>query len=183
MDTNEFLYPGTEFAVQLVVWATQRAGIIMVAASGNDDLGQQYPAAFVPVLGVGAYGLTDPLVKACYSNLADVYEPGGESLTVTQDCDSIVLRDCLFPDCPNAVVSVIGWPDHWRIAFWSGTSFAAPLASGMVALKLYDYGGAPTSPDTLVDSVVTQLQDLNNCELIEGHCKLDLDKVLNIALP
>ena len=49
--------------------------------------GEQYPAAFVPVLGVGAYGPAEstktPTVAACYSNMGDVYAPAGDVVTTT----------------------------------------------------------------------------------------------------
>lgn len=185
VDAPDFLHPGTEFAVELVIWATRQAGIIMVAASGNDSVeglvGEQYPAAFISVLGVGAYGPAPFPVAACYSNIADVYEPAGDGDTTVSPCDTSVLEQCTLPDCPHAVISMIGWPGHWRTAFWSGTSFAAPLASGMVALRLNDLTSIPAGgPPDLVDILVSGLQDTGNCPVhISGRCKLDLDRVLS----
>jgi hypothetical protein len=192
VDAPDFLHPETEIAVQLVIWATRRTGIIMVAASGNDAAGEQYPAAFRPVLGVGAYGppitTTTAPVTACYSNKGDVYGPAGDSLTTTiPGCNAIRIRTCTTPGCPHAVVSLIGWPDHWRTAFWSGTSFAAPFASGMVALRLNNLTNGPPNPSAAVDNLVNWLQDPANCQVhmhnLPSRCKLDLSQVISAPYP
>lgn len=183
MGAPTFLHPETELAVQLVVWATRRAGIIMVAASGNDGNGEQYPAAFAPVLGVGAYGWESAPTKACYSNLGDIYAPGGGSTVMDgPPCDPEFVTQCILADCPDGVVSVIGWSNNWQMAFWNGTSFAAPLASGMVALRLYNSTSMSGGSSDLVDTLVSHLRDTGNCpgHQIDGHCKLNLDQVLAV---
>ncbi len=115
----------------------RKSGII--AAAGNDWDDQEpgsprpkarYPAAFDHVVGVGALtrGSKGMLGKAAnYSNLADrppkngITTLGGEEGTGNGILGTYIGK---FPD---------GSPNNNGWAWWSGTSFATPIISGLVA--------------------------------------------------
>jgi hypothetical protein len=111
--------------------------VLMVAAAGNDATEgarhwARYPAAFPGVIGVGAVPVGNPKVgiyyqPASYSNFSD--QPpatgymtlGGEG-GVEHGVRGVYLHD--FPTGSNTT----GW------AWWAGTSFAAPIISGLLAI-------------------------------------------------
>ncbi|MBU1145158.1 MAG: S8 family serine peptidase [Firmicutes bacterium] len=106
----------TEVAIN---YATQQ-GVIVVAASGNDGTDEPlYPAAFENSLSVGAIDEYQNL--ASYSNFGDTIDlvaPGSEIITTV----------------PNNGYATV-----------SGTSFAAPHVSGIIALYLSLYPEATLS--------------------------------------
>ncbi len=103
-----------------VTYAHQR-GVLLVAAVGNEDKGNdtapQFPANWsVEVMGIAA--LDNSNRKASFSNY-------GTNVSVSAPGVNLV---SLYPQINNA-------PDY---AMWSGTSFAAPLATAEAALILED---------------------------------------------
>jgi Subtilase family len=125
-----------------------RLGAIIIAAAGNDSyastnpLEMRYPAKYDNVIGVAAVDKNG--VRSCYSNKGDVAAPGG-----TGGPDPITSEPCVpradtwnqGMDCPGdmknckyGVISLIETRYGPRYVLWSGTSFAAPLVSGMAAL-------------------------------------------------
>ena len=90
-------------------------GCILVASAGNDDSnGYHYPGDYPHVVSVASVANTDE--KASYSNYGigiDVAAPGGDI------------------DVDNGILSTV--PDD-TYAFEQGTSMAAPLTSGLLAL-------------------------------------------------
>ncbi len=150
-------------ALEAVISLATNAGIVIVAASGNDsDPGEQFPAVYKSVLGVGAYGPpageSATVEPACYSNKSDVYAPAGDS---GNGCNPEILTECEDGTCPYGVVGVTGWPGHWQTAFWSGTSFAAPLVSGMIARRSMD---VELTPAISIDAYVDLVQDTKACQ-------------------
>lgn len=112
-------------------------GATIVAASGNDsspfvDEGQghqlqQIPAAYKFVIGVGACNFDGKIAK--FSNLADIYAPGGDALLNTSNPCGVEARNCV-------IGRVQDIDPKSGFAYWRGTSFAAPLVSGYAALLL-----------------------------------------------
>jgi len=103
-----------------VTYAHQR-GVLMIAAVGNenkgDDVAPQFPAKWnLEVMGVAA--LDGNNRKAAFSNF-------GASVSVSATGVDLF---SLYPEINSA-------PDY---AMWSGTSFAAPLATATAALILED---------------------------------------------
>ena len=110
---------------------------LVVAAAGNDSeagavrLDPRLPARFETVLGVAATAL-DPTRAASYSNVGDeqrrgdhVATFGGERGSGWEPIDGVMgLYSGAFP---SGDVNTTGW------AYWSGTSFATALVSGMAA--------------------------------------------------
>jgi subtilisin family serine protease len=114
---------------------------LVVAAAGNDSLAQvdagrarlepRLPARFYSVLGVAAT-TSNPRQPARYSNRGDVRELGdhiatfgGNSSEALEPEDGVIgIYSGKFPD---------GRPNETGWAFWSGTSFATAIVSGIVA--------------------------------------------------
>jgi hypothetical protein len=160
----------------------QGPGVVFVAAAGNDRGVSQLPAFYPGVIGVGALNYTDD--RACFSNIGDVYAPGGGK------GGSYTGRGCVFDlgicfqesECLCGVTSLTlndpiaaGDPHSAEYACWAGTSFSAPLVSGMAALALgkgYQSGeiqelfcADPTStPSNLCEKSVTLCNGLQYCQ-------------------
>ncbi len=160
-------------SLRLTTQAAYRSGIVVVAAAGNNSwrdelqykpLAPQLPAAYPFVIGVA--GTNANRQRACFSNWGDVSAPAGdggvvtvtkitnESLVTTTISCGAKLRECK-GDCPTAVIGpVLTWTLEYtsHYAYWSGTSFATPLVSGLAVLAL-DAGAKATawlSPDKWV---------------------------------
>ncbi|HJW64613.1 MAG TPA: S8 family serine peptidase, partial [Actinomycetes bacterium] len=97
------------------------AGKVVVASAGNTgDRIPQYPAAFPGVVSVGATDDAGEIAGFSSFGKVDVVAPG--------DCVAVVELPGFDQDrgCPGDAEA--------GVAFNSGTSFAAPIASGLVAL-------------------------------------------------
>ena len=109
--------PGFQDTVDTLV----AAGVVVVAAAGNDSGPVGYPAAFDGVIAVSAVNRDGLLTY--YSNFGpeiDIAAPGGEQLTAESD----------------GVLSTT-WEDGQNIyAFFQGTSMASPHIAGVAALLL-----------------------------------------------
>ncbi len=131
--------------------------VLIVAAAGNDAepglLPQaRYPAAFDSVVGVGSLR-RDLATPAEYSNQSDlpvkvgVATFGGAPLTagVLPEEGMLGVYTGSFPD---------GRPNTYGWARWSGTSFAAPVISGVLA-ALRGAGLSSSDARALIDSTVS----------------------------
>jgi hypothetical protein len=129
-------------------WLLREANnVVMVAAAGNDSRGTRlparYPAAFGNVIGVAAMGSGAPadasgrIPAASYSNYADKPisdgymtlggERGAGNGLLGPYLDDVPQRGAADDEPVDYAPNTTGW------ARWAGTSFAAPIVSGLVA--------------------------------------------------
>lgn len=140
--------PGFSTATQAVYDQARAAGVVIVAAAGNDGSSTPfYPAAFPSVLGVGAVDIDKK--RAPYSNFGtavSVVAPGGNTA-----------RDVNGDGKPDGVLSTAASDSGGTLvndyAIWQGTSMATPHVAGVLALmKSVAPNLTPQDIDTLLAS-------------------------------
>ena len=132
--------PNFSNTVQTAIDNARAAGVIVVAAAGNENTNApSYPAAYDGVISVSAVGLD--LKRAPYSNFGttiDIAAPGGDT-SVDRNGDSFAdgVLSTLFDDTAG----------KFSYVFYQGTSMAAPHIAGVLALMR---GANPVlTPDTI----------------------------------
>jgi subtilisin family serine protease len=120
-------------SLRLLLEVAYALNIIVVAAAGNDSApiagshGPQVPAAWDFVIGVAACNAQREL--ACFANTGDIMAPGGGG--IAPYCLP-GLNKCYGVDCRYALISLS--TTSWTgFSYGVGSSFAAPLISGLVA--------------------------------------------------
>jgi hypothetical protein len=138
---------GVQFLEGILRWADEQ-GAVIVAAAGNDSFaepadaprGMELPAAYDFVIGVAASN--SDRARGCFSNAApgapNVAAPGGDGMSPATGAASP--WPCVLPTCSDAdheacLVSLSLDSDTGYV-YWVGTSFAAPLVTGQVAVTL-----------------------------------------------
>ncbi|WP_157976597.1 S8 family peptidase [Parahaliea mediterranea] len=120
---------GSSEAMRNAIARARQRGVIVVAASGNDNSSQpSFPAAYPGVISVGAVDLSG--VRAPYSNFGttlDMVAPGGD-MGVDRDGDGNT----------DGVISTVGsdtlFGVNYGISSQQGTSMASPHVAGVIAL-------------------------------------------------
>jgi serine protease len=130
----------------------REAGVIVVAASGNEDTDSpSYPAALNNVISVGAVNINKQ--RASYSNYGrdlDVMAPGGDN---TPDIDG--------DGMPDSILSTMGTENpgsrsrgiEFAYDYAMGTSMASPQMAGVISLmKAVNPNLTPQNVDELLKS-------------------------------
>jgi hypothetical protein len=155
--TGEVL-PSEITSLDTILSAARCFGMVVVAASGNDSAGStdplppQIPAEWESTIGVAASNIKKQI--ACFSNFTKtetVLAPGGDGklpgcIPALDECVGTEGTEVAQEEggCPLALIS-LSLASDTGYGYWNGTSFSAPLVSGLAAL-LYDQEG-----ETLAD--------------------------------
>jgi hypothetical protein len=138
----------------ILLQALEQGGYVVVAAAGNTakDL-PQAPASYLTVIGVGASpSYTGTIValgtewrgsRTCFSNAGDISAPGGGFMDLIGPTPPPLCQVDLNLRCGNLSANQqcdYALMGHWdgdgqltpySWGYWAGTSFAAPLVSGL----------------------------------------------------
>jgi len=123
-------------ALEAVLWVAHEHGALIVAAAGNDSKPEggieptRFPASLPCVIGVA--GSNAQGNRSCFSNEGDVAAPGGDKGELCE------LESDYCTENPDACLVGLAIPDSLTTGYvyWAGTSFSAPLVSGLHALML-----------------------------------------------
>ncbi|MEJ2620526.1 MAG: S8 family serine peptidase [Candidatus Thiodiazotropha sp.] len=160
------------------VTAARNAGVIVIAAAGNENTSQlSYPASYAGVVSVSA--VDQSRTRAPYSNYGtevDVAAPGGNTQA---DVDGDGRAD--------GVLSTLGDDSQGTTSFtynfYQGTSMAAPHVAGVVALMKSVYPGlTPAEFDSMLSSGELTI-DIGNSgrDDLYGHGLIDAYKAVLAA--
>jgi subtilisin family serine protease len=128
-------------SLETILTSAISQGVTVVAAAGNESapehsLPPEIPAAYSSVIGVAASNKSSQ--RACFSNQGDLAAPGGDS-----DRKGGVCAKKLEKICEEGLIGpVLITSPGSGYACWVGTSFAAPLVSGLAA-RILSKGGPP----------------------------------------
>jgi serine protease len=164
---------------QDVYTAVRNAGVIVIAAAGNENTGQlSYPASYAGVVSVSALDINKQ--RAPYSNFGteiDIAAPGGDT---SKDINGDSITDGVGS---TAASGGAGQPVTPNFLVYQGTSMASPHMAGVVALmKAVDPTLTPAKLDTLISSGNIS-EDLGTAgrDDIFGHGLIDAFKAVKEA--
>ncbi len=170
---------GFDQATFNAVTAARNAGVIIVAAAGNENTSQlSYPASYSGVVSVSAVDLNRQ--RAPYSNYGseiDVAAPGGD-----------VQADLNGDGRPDGVLSTAADDSSGNIEFsynfYNGTSMASPHVAGVAALMKSVYPGLTPAEFDAMLSAGEITNDLGNSgrDDIFGYGLIDAYKAVQAAV-
>ena len=124
--------PRGPVSLQTLLRAALDAGFVIISAAGNESAmlpavaDAQIPATYAECLAVSSCNARGEL--SCFSNWGQVAAPGGDGSPDCLPCDDIARFD------PDRYLVVPIDEDNAKHALCAGTSFSAPLVSGLAAL-------------------------------------------------
>lgn len=147
--------PGPSETTRLAINRALAAGIVVVAASGNENGAVSYPAAFANVIAVGALDLRK--VRAPYSNFGpeiSVVAPGGD---LDRDDDNNGDPDGILQQTFDPFSAQFGIYDDFAYFYFDGTSSATPHVSAMAALLVSQGITDPVAVRKAIESTALDL--------------------------
>lgn len=169
----EFDLPSSIDALEYLLKAAHCLGAVTVAAAGNESSGlpkpkdANFPAIWPEIIGVAASNIMDQ--HACFSNDGRVHAPGGDG-GGPRGCAPQV-QNC-HGNCAQAVVGPITkTSDNTGFIYWTGSSFAAPMVSGLAALVIQK-GDFQLTPDEVKEKIL--------CGAQVADVKADQVNVINV---
>lgn len=175
---------------ETIAWLNEM-GVLVIAAAGNDGFSSatrpepRLPARYDDVFGVAAVCRDSCDQPAAFSNRGDVVVMGngvavfGGNAHEAADGGPPVI-DTNVPDV-DAVVGVFssdqlpfgGGPNETGWVYWSGTSFATPVISGIAAALWSKPANAGLSPIELIHTLIREFsqagQNTLDCPAIAGY--------------
>lgn len=159
---------GLSAAYNMLLSAFHNAGIVLVAAAGNNGDGSEdasnvnytcYPAACNNVIAVGATNADDKRSGFSeYGTWLDVSAPGGYSPNETTSGNKINILSTTYNDTYAAAGAISGKYDMML-----GTSMACPIVAGICGLmKSYAPGATPDQIEACLESTATNIDALNS---------------------
>jgi len=138
------------WSLQDLLDAAYKLGVVVVAAAGNNannavgaTESADIPAAWPNTIGVAASSPSGTGL-ACFSSTGDVRAPGGEGVKSPSNTECKPQFKTCNPtgDCADYGLVSLGAESSTGYWYWAGTSFAAPLVSGLVARCLQEAADA-----------------------------------------
>ena len=118
-------------SLKFILSAAYCQGIVVAAAAGNRAIEADQPGVFPEVVAVAASNFGGK--PSCFSSPGDVLAPGGDGIG-GPSCKRPELATC--PRCWLISLAVQSGDNPMGYAYGIGTSFSAPLVSGLAALVL-----------------------------------------------
>ncbi|WP_369856024.1 S8 family peptidase [Candidatus Thalassolituus haligoni] len=166
-------------AEQNAITAIHDAGVIIVAASGNDGNSTvNYPAGYTDVIAVGATDAADNIAYySSYGSHLDLAAPGGDT---NRDLNNDGYQDGIL----STLVNDSSGTRRSSYGYYNGTSMAAPHVAGVIALMKAVYPElTPDNLDSLIasGSISDDLGDSGHDNDF-GYGRINALKAVNAAL-
>ena len=145
----------------LMDWAKDTKGCVIVAAGGNDGTSTTiYPAGYSSVIGVASVNSDDEKSDfSNYGNYIDISAPGGYFVD-NADMTLLSTTACPSTNTSAGFGSLESYGVYGRYNLMKGTSMAAPITAGLCGLMLSEN---PTlSPDEIASCLYSSAHDIDS---------------------
>jgi hypothetical protein len=169
-ELQDYLINVRQSAAEIFAWIEAHPEVLVIAAAGNDRRPHQipeprYPASDEQVMGVAAINRRIPPHPTNYTNRGDtgIIDDGvaiwGGDAVPAGDGYSLANITLLGPDRTDAIKGIYSAEEVLGVAndsgwvYWSGTSFATPIVTGIAAAL---WAGAPGATAQTIKAAIRQ---------------------------